>query len=58
VVVYVIDGSRDGLNIDRKVGPCPGTWPLHDIALPNFVCCIAYKRGVGGGGVHCAIVVQ
>jgi len=34
-------------------------WPLHDIAITNIECCMAYKREVGrGGGVHCAIVVQ
>jgi len=25
------------------------SWPLHNIAITNIVCCIAYKRGVGGG---------
>jgi len=29
-------------------------WPLHDIAIPNIVCCMAYKRGVGGGGAYIA----
>jgi len=25
---------------------------------PNIVWCMAYERGVGGGGVYCAMVVQ
>jgi len=33
-------------------------WPLHDIAITNIVWCTIYKRGVGGGGVYCAMVVQ
>jgi len=33
-------------------------WPLYDIAITNIVLCMAYKRGVGGGGVYCAMVVQ
>ena len=34
------------------------TWPSHDIAITNIVWCMAYKRGVGGGVVYCAIDVQ
>jgi len=34
------------------------TWPLHDIAITNILWCMAYKRGFGGGGVYCAMVVQ
>jgi len=33
-------------------------WPLHDIAITNVVWRMAYKRGVGGGVVYCAIDVQ
>ena len=34
-------------------------WPLHDIAITNIVCCIAYRKGDRGGGVvDCAIDVQ
>ena len=37
----------------------PGAaWPLQDIAIANIVWCMAYKRGVGGGGVYCAMGVQ
>jgi len=34
------------------------SWPLHDIAIANIVCCMAYKSGVGGGVVCCAMDVQ
>jgi len=34
-------------------GPPPshreGPWPLHDIAIRNIVCCMAYNWEVGGG---------
>ena len=33
-------------------------WLLQEIAIANIVLCMAYKRGVGGGVVYCAIVVQ
>jgi len=33
-------------------------WSLHDIAIANFVCCMAYKGGVGWGGIYCRVVVQ
>ena len=33
-------------------------WPLHDIAVSNFVWCMAYKRGVGGEVVSCVMVVR
>ena len=26
-------------------------WPSHDIAIANIVWCMAFKGGVGGGGV-------
>jgi len=28
-------------------------WPLHDIAMTNIEWCIAYQRGLGGGGEFC-----
>jgi len=37
---------------------CHVTWPLHKIAITNLLWCTAYTRGVGGGGVYCAVVVQ
>jgi len=37
---------------------CMGGWPLHDIAIANFVWCMAYEGGVGLGGVYCSVVVQ
>jgi len=37
-------------------------WPLHDIATTNIVWCMAYARGLGGGGAYMrnsrAIVLQ
>jgi len=33
-------------------------WPLHNIAIPNIVWCVAHKKVVAGGGVFCAIVVK
>ena len=34
------------------------SWRRHDIAITNIVLFTAYKRGVGGGGVNCTMVVQ
>jgi len=35
----------------NKTISCIGqAWPLHDIGITNIVWCMAYKRGVGGGG--------
>jgi len=34
------------------------TWPLHDIAITNIVWCMTYIRGLGGGVVYYAIVMQ
>ena len=34
------------------------TWPSHDIGVANRVCCITYKRELGGEVVYCSIVVQ
>jgi len=33
-------------------------WPLHGIVIANTTWCIAYKREVGRGVVHCPIIVQ
>jgi len=46
-------GARGG-----GVGARGESWPLHDIAITNIVCCMAYKGGVSGGGVYCAMVVR
>ena len=42
----VVDVEND-LHKQRRVG----IWPLHDIAIPNIVWCMAYTREVGGGPI-------
>jgi len=32
--------------------------PVHDIVMTNIIWCIAYKREVGRGVLHCSIIVQ
>jgi len=47
-----------GRGAEREGKSSWGNEPLHDIAMHYIVWCMVYKRGVGGGGVHCEMGVQ
>ena len=38
------------MSFTRKTNSRPAAWPLHDTAITNTVWCVAYNRGVEGGG--------